>query len=63
MHTIHTVPYIHTYIHSFIHIGKDKLPSHLEDLKVMKDLQHYALQSNINNPEAYEEVKKGTNLT
>lgn len=50
-------------MHAYIHTGKDKLPSHLENLKVMKDLQRYALQSNINNPEAYEEVKKGTNLT
>lgn len=43
--------------------GKDKLPDHLKDLSVMKKMQGYALTQNMSGPEAYENVKKETNLT
>ena len=43
--------------------GKDPLPDHLKNLKVMKDIQHYALKSKIVTPEDYEDLKKNNNLT
>ena len=42
---------------------KDPLPDHLKSLKLMKDLQEYAIKSKILNPEAYEKIKRETNLT
>lgn len=49
-------------IYNFIS-GKDVLPAHLKDLPVMKKLQGYALEQNMQGPAAYENVKKETNLT
>ena len=43
--------------------GKDPLPDHLKDLKVMKDIQQYALKSKIVTPSDYEDLKKTNNLT
>lgn len=43
--------------------GKDALPAHLKDLPVMKKLQGYALEQNMQGPAAYENIKKETNLT
>lgn len=43
--------------------GKDTLPDHLKDLSVMKKVMKYALVQNMTGPEAYERVKKDTNLT
>lgn len=43
--------------------GKDPLPDHLKNLKVMKDLQEYALKSKVIDPESYAKLKKEHNLT
>ena len=43
--------------------GKDPLPDHLKDIKVMKDIQNYALKGNMKSPENYEEIKRSSNLT
>ena len=43
--------------------GKDELPPHLRDLKVMHMLKDYALVRNMASPEGYASVKKDANLT
>lgn len=43
--------------------GKDPLPDHLKDSKVMKRLMDYAAKSGVTDPQAYEEIKRKTNLT
>jgi succinate dehydrogenase flavin-adding protein (antitoxin of CptAB toxin-antitoxin module) len=43
--------------------GKDELPPRLQNLALMKDLQAYALKSNVFDPERYAEIKKTNNLT
>ena len=43
--------------------GKDVLPDHLKHLSVMKKVMNYALIQNMTGPDAYEKVKKETNLT
>ena len=43
--------------------GKDELPHHLKDLKVMKMMQDYSLVKNMASPEGYASVKKDANLT
>jgi succinate dehydrogenase assembly factor 2 len=42
--------------------GKDPLPDHLKELKVMKKIQVYAQDRNMASPETYKEVKRDTNL-
>eukprot|EP01040_Poterioochromonas_malhamensis_P003703 gene3703-3957_t len=43
--------------------GKDALPEHLQNLKVMKDLQVYALSSKALDPETYATFKRENRLT
>ncbi len=43
--------------------GKDPLPDRLKDLKVIKDLQAYALANKVVDPESYANLKKKFNLT
>ena len=42
--------------------GKNPVPLHLKDLRVMKDLQTYALKRNMASPEDYAKMKKEANL-
>lgn len=42
--------------------GKDPVPPHLKDLRVMKDLQNYALKRTMASPEDYANIKKQANL-
>jgi succinate dehydrogenase assembly factor 2 len=43
--------------------GKDALPVHLKDLKLMKKLQEYASNTNLSTPRKYAEIKVQNNLT
>lgn len=43
--------------------GKDKLPPHLQSLKVMHRLMEYALQKDMTGPDGYARVKRANNLT
>lgn len=43
--------------------GKDPLPDHLKNLSVMKNLQDYAKNSKVTDPDLYEILKRTTNLT
>jgi len=43
--------------------GKDPLPDHLKGLKVMNDLQQYALSSKALDPVEYAKFKKENKLT
>lgn len=43
--------------------GKDPLPTRLQGLGLMKDLQDYALRAQVHDPKKYEEIKKSSNLT
>ena len=43
--------------------GKDPAPEHLEGLKVLKDIQEYALSSKVLDPETYAKFKRENNLT
>ncbi|RYG62891.1 succinate dehydrogenase assembly factor 2 [archaeon] len=42
--------------------GKDALPEHLKDSKMVKVLQDYAYSSGVISPEKYKEIKTSTNL-
>jgi succinate dehydrogenase flavin-adding protein (antitoxin of CptAB toxin-antitoxin module) len=43
--------------------GKDPLPVHLQNLKVLKDIQAYAISSKVIDPESYAKLKKENRLT
>lgn len=43
--------------------GKDVLPEKLQNMNVMKHLQKYALESKVQDPEKYAELKRSNNLT
>jgi succinate dehydrogenase flavin-adding protein (antitoxin of CptAB toxin-antitoxin module) len=43
--------------------GKDKLPPHLENLPLMREIQEYAVRSKVFDPATYESIKTEANLT
>eukprot|EP01039_Chlorochromonas_danica_P006444 gene6444-7107_t len=42
--------------------GKDALPERLQGSQIMKQLQEYAMKSEVTDPERYEQIKTTTNL-